>query len=110
MGGSPKKQAGLRIRRLRRSRTMSQRALAAAVDVHVNTVGRWESTGIEPDHPRLPSIAAALHCALEQLTSESECIFVRREPAVAWPASKRQVLEQFVKAYRDRLPESRQGR
>ena len=72
MGGSPKKQAGLRIRRLRRSNRMSQQALAVAIGVHVNTVGRWESNGIEPDHPRLPSIAAALHCSLEQFTGELE--------------------------------------
>jgi transcriptional regulator with XRE-family HTH domain len=115
MGGSPKKQAGLRIRRLRRSNQMSQRALAAAVGVHVNTVARWESTGIEPDHPRLPSIAAALHCALEQLTGESEHkipLFIswRRDDVGDWPASKRQVLVRFLKAYRDRLPELRQGR
>jgi transcriptional regulator with XRE-family HTH domain len=88
MGGSPKKQAGLRIRRLRRSSRMSQQALAAAVGVHVNTVGRWESTGIEPDHPRLPSIAAALQCTVQQITGDGPC---EGEPSAAWVRGRHEV-------------------
>jgi transcriptional regulator with XRE-family HTH domain len=60
MGGSPKKKAGLLIRRLRKGRRMSQQALAAAIGVHVNTVARWECAGIDPHHKALPLIAAAL--------------------------------------------------
>ena len=105
MGGSPKKQAALRIRRLRRSNRMSQQALAAAVGVHVNTMARWESTGIEPDHPRLPSIAAALHCSLEQLTGEP--VSSRRED---WSASKLAVVARFLAAYRARHAEWQQAR
>ena len=107
MGGSPKKQVGLRIRRLRRSNRMSQQALAAAVGVHVNTVGRWESTGIEPDHPRLPSIAAALRCSLEQLTEQS----ARAGAAATWEelfdphVARLAVLARAVMAYRAQLLE-----
>ena len=105
MGGNQKKQAGLRIRRLRRSNRMSQQALAAAVGVHVNTMARWESsTGIEPDHPRLPSIAAALHCSLEQLTDVA--VSCRREEAVDWSALKMVIVVRFLTAYRARLPEA----
>ena len=106
MGGNRKKQAGLRIRRLRRSNRMSQQALAAAVGVHVNTMARWESTGIEPDHPRLPSIAAALHCSIEHLTGAVSY----RRVASDWSASKFAAVAQFLAAYRARSAEWQQGR
>lgn len=49
---------GLTIKALRRSRKMTQQGLAAAIGRHVNTVARWEGSGIEPGHAALPLIAA----------------------------------------------------
>lgn len=110
MGGSAKKQAGARIRRLRKGRNLSQQALAAAVGVHVNTVARWESDGIDPHHPMMPLIAAALCCPLERLTGEPFISYRRADGADGvWSASKRAVLEQFLAAYQARLAELPQG-
>src|SRR5262245_32831581 len=63
---------GVRIRRQRESQHRSQVWLAERIDVHVNTLARWEHEGIEPDHYRLPEIARALHCSIETLSERFE--------------------------------------
>src|SRR5262245_1486012 len=67
---------GVRIRRQRESQHRSQVWLAGRIDVHVNTLARWEHEGIEADHYKLPVIARALCCSVENLTeiaSELHC-------------------------------------
>lgn len=71
MGASAKKKIGLRIRRQRKSLGQSQQALAAVVGVHINTVARWELTGVDPNHKDMPFIAGALQCSVAWLTGDS---------------------------------------
>src|SRR5262245_66131812 len=59
---------GVRIRRQRESQHRSQVWLAERIDVHVNTLARWEHEGIEAAHYKLPVIARALRCSVENLT------------------------------------------
>ena len=60
---------GRRLRRYRQAGNFSQRRLAAAIGVHVNTLTRWEIGGIDPGHRALPRIAEALGIALDELTA-----------------------------------------
>src|SRR5262245_46471721 len=52
----PPRQLGVRIRRLRQARNRTRAWLTAQIDVHVNTISRWERDGISPE----PRIAIAL--------------------------------------------------
>ena len=95
MRGSPKRKLGILIKRLRRSRNMSQQSLAAAVGVHVNTVARWERDGIDPHHDALPRIAAALTGGeIDATSSDANASQTLRLSAVA----------RLAAAYRARLP------
>jgi transcriptional regulator with XRE-family HTH domain len=60
MAASDRKRTGRHIRQLRKSRNLSQAALASAVGVHENTIMRWERKGVDPHHKIMPSIAAVL--------------------------------------------------
>ena len=97
-----KKKIGLRIRRLRRSKNQSQQALAAAVGRHVNTLARWESTGIDPRHGAIPLIAAALQCPQERLTGEPE---TADDAYGEWFAQT----QETIAAYLIRFPKSWRG-
>lgn len=91
MRGSAKRKLGELIRRLRRSRNISQQALALALGVHEHTVARWERDGIDPRHAALPQIAAAL-------TSEGNA------DADVDDALRMSALARVVAAYRVGLP------
>ena len=62
---------GERIRKLRKKARLTQEQLAEAVDVHLNTVSRWENGELIPKTLKLKAIAAALGVTEADLLNDS---------------------------------------
>lgn len=60
-----------RIAQLRRDRGMTQRELAAVLNVDDTAVSHWETSLASPSRARLPEIAAALGCTISDLFGEA---------------------------------------
>ena len=65
------KNLSVRIRELRKKAGLTQEELAEYVDVHLNTISRWE-TGVDtPKTLKLKRLAEALHVTEMELLNES---------------------------------------
>jgi transcriptional regulator with XRE-family HTH domain len=63
----PTMQIGDRIRRARKAAGLSQRQLAAAIDVTHGTVGQWESHGKRPTRDHLHEVAKVTLTSFDEL-------------------------------------------
>ena len=58
---------GKEIRRLRQDRGLTQEALAARVGVERPAIALWETGARTPTTDKLPALAAALGCGIDDL-------------------------------------------
>lgn len=61
----------MRIKEMRLERGFSQRQLAIKLGVSQQAIARWEAGAAYPTAEKLPKIARALRCTLEDLYEES---------------------------------------
>lgn len=66
------KKQGREVRRARRAEGRRQAWLAEQLKVHPQTVGRWERDGLDPEHPVLPKIEAALGVPIRRVRARAE--------------------------------------
>lgn len=57
----------LKIRSKREKANITQKRLAEMLGVKAHTVSQWETNKRHPDIDRLPDIAAALGCTIDEL-------------------------------------------
>lgn len=62
---------GERIKKLRREKNLSQEKLAEMLDVHLNTVSKWEK-GAAPSAKRLTELAKTLHTTADYLLGDTD--------------------------------------
>ena len=63
---------GSRLKEQRTALRLSQESLAERLDVHVNTIRRWEQDRQAPDAKKLDSLAEALHTTVAYLSGETD--------------------------------------
>lgn len=63
---------GSRLKEQRNALRLSQESLAERLDVHVNTIRRWEQDRQAPDAKKLSSLAEALHTTVAYLSGETD--------------------------------------
>lgn len=84
---------GSRLKQQRSSLHMTQEDLAGKLNVHVNTIRRWEKGEQSPDAKKLDYLAEALNTTVAYLSGEiqtaPQIIHVQHEP----PAQERSVVE-----------------
>lgn len=84
---------GSRLKQQRSSLHMTQEDLAGKLNVHVNTIRRWEKGEQSPDAKKLDYLAEALNTTVAYLSGETQIapqiIHVQHEP----PAQERSVVE-----------------
>lgn len=61
----------LRIKTLRKQAGMTQKQLAAMLNIGQSTVSMWESNSRRPSSDILPQMAQALHCSINELYDET---------------------------------------
>lgn len=64
----------LRIKELRLKAGFSQDQLAAKVDVNQTAVSQWEREAALPSCEKLPELASALDCTIDELFCKSDSI------------------------------------
>lgn len=57
----------LRIKELREQLGISQCCLASTLGVDQTSISQWERGTANPTVPRLPELAKALHCTIDEL-------------------------------------------
>lgn len=62
----------MRIKELRKASGMSQARLATILSVTQQTVAKWESKKSAPTADKIPIIAKALDCSIDDLFSSKE--------------------------------------
>jgi transcriptional regulator with XRE-family HTH domain len=65
--GAPRESFGVRLRRLRLKKRLSQVRLAAALDVSVPAVSAWEKDRARPKHGRLDALGRLLEVSVSEL-------------------------------------------
>lgn len=63
---------GSRLKEQRTALHLSQESLAERLDVHVNTIRRWEQDRQAPDAKKLASLAEALNTTVAYLSGETD--------------------------------------
>ena len=63
---------GSRLKEQRTALRLSQESLAERLDVHVNTIRRWEQDRQAPDAKKLDALAEALHTTVAYLSGETD--------------------------------------
>ena len=57
----------LTIRDKRKALKITQLKLAETMGVKRNTISQWETGSRHPDHDKIPALAAALGCSIDEL-------------------------------------------
>lgn len=73
---------GSRLRSIRRGQNLTQEELAERLNIHVNTIRRWEQDKQAPDVRKLEALAAALNTTVAYLSGETD------DPARSAPAEQ----------------------
>ena len=63
---------GKNLTRYRRAAGLTQEALAEALGVSRQAVGKWEAGAAYPEAEKLPPLADMLHCSLDALLRGAE--------------------------------------
>lgn len=68
---------GERLKRFRKENNLTQTQLAEKLNVHLQTVSKWERGVSEPDFAVIGELAAVLNVSLEKLlgATEGEVVF-----------------------------------
>ena len=73
---------GSRLKSIRRGKDLTQEELAGRLNIHVNTIRRWEQDKQAPDARKLEALAAALGTTISYLSGETD------DPARSAPAEQ----------------------
>ena len=63
---------GSRLRSIRRGQNLTQEELAERLNIHVNTIRRWEQDKQAPDVRKLEALASALNTTVAYLSGETD--------------------------------------
>ena len=63
---------GVKLKRIRQSQKISQELLAEKINIHVNTIRRWEHDKQAPDAKKLELLARALDTTVAYLSGETD--------------------------------------
>lgn len=84
---------GSRLKQQRSSLHMTQESLAEKLNVHVNTIRRWEKGEQSPDAKKLDYLAEALNTTVAYLSGETNSTPQLRQINNEPPAQERSVIE-----------------